>query len=307
MERRRVALGKAKPLALDGLDVQQHGAADVADLGEGRDQGGQVVAVDRPDADVAEVLEHVTVADHRLEHLAAAVVDLFEDRPAREPVEHHLAPLLPVVVRRADADAVEVLGHRALGGADGHAVVVEDGEELALQRAGVVEALERDAVDDGRVADERDGAAVGLTFAACEHVVAPRHAHRGANRGAGVPDAEQIELALARLGEPRHPLGGPQLIEQPQPTGQQLVRVTLVPDVEEQPVVAEIEDEMQGDGQLDHAEVGREVAPGAADLFADRVADLLGELRELVDVEPLEVGRAVQGREEGIGHGVAVV
>jgi hypothetical protein len=53
----------------------------------------------------------------------------------------------------------------ALRLADRHAVVVEDHEELALERAGVVEAFHRDAVDDRGVADQRnDAAAVGINL-----------------------------------------------------------------------------------------------------------------------------------------------
>jgi hypothetical protein len=44
--------------------------------------------------------------------------------------------------------------------------------------------------------------------------------------------------------------------------GQDLVGVGLVADVPDQPVVRRVEDVMQGDGQFDRAEVGRQVAAG---------------------------------------------
>ena len=75
------------------------------------------------------------------------------------------ATLLGFFVGLADADALEVLGERALRLADAHAVVVEDDEQLALERAGAVEAFERQAVDDRGVADDGDDVVVALEHA----------------------------------------------------------------------------------------------------------------------------------------------
>jgi hypothetical protein len=47
--------------------------------------------------------------------------------------------------------------------------------------------------------------------------------------------------------------------------------------------VAKVEDVVQGDRQLDHAEVRREVAAGLHDLLADRVANLPSKCGKLID------------------------
>ena len=70
-------------------------------------------------------------------------------------------------------------------------------EELARQRAGVVEAFHGDAVDDRGVADHGDdappvGLGLGVERLAGEGVAAG-HADGGGDPGAGVPDAEEIE------------------------------------------------------------------------------------------------------------------
>ena len=102
-----------------------------------------------------------------------------------------LGRLLHRSVRRVEADAVEVAGHGALGLGDAHAVVVEDHQHLAIERAGVVQSLHGEAVDDAGVAEEGHHAApvrivLGERFAS--QPVSARHAHRGRDRGAGVSD-----------------------------------------------------------------------------------------------------------------------
>ena len=53
-------------------------------------------------------------------------------------------------------------------------------------------------------------------------------------------------------------------------------------DVEEQSIVAEIEDVVQRNRQFDDAEIGGEVAPALPHLLVDRIADLGGDLRQTV-------------------------
>ncbi len=77
--------------------------------------------------------------------------------------------------------------------------------------------------------------------------------------------------------------------------GEQLVGVALMADVKEQAVGAEVKDVVQGDGELDDAEVGREVAAGLGDLVADGLADFRRELDELLDRELFELVGALDG------------
>ena len=67
--------------------------------------------------------------------------------------------------------------------------------------------------------------------------------------------------------------------------------VGLVADVEQDRLGRRVEDPVQRDGQLDHAEVGAEVAAGAGDGLHQQVADLGGEGGELRLVEGAQVGR----------------
>ena len=60
-----------------------------------------------------------------------------------------------------------------------------------------------------------------------------------------------------------------------------------------------VEDPVQRDGQLDHAEVGAEVPAGLGDLVDEEGADLLGQLVQLLLGERLEGGRARDVLEQG--------
>ena len=202
-----------------------------------------------------------------------------------------LAEPLELFVGRADADALEVLAERPLRLADAHAVVVQDDQHLPLERAGVVEPFERQAVDDRRIADDGDDVVVfaracwsprAMPTAVLMAVPAWPTANRsyGDSSGAGNP---AIEPLLA------------QLVELPGPAGEHLVRVALVPDVEQQPVRpgrvrAEVVDVVQGERELDHAEVGGEVPAVLADGVEDAVAHFAGERLQLVHRHLLEIG-----------------
>ena len=64
--------------------------------------------------------------------------------------------------------------------------------------------------------------------------------------------------------------------------GEDLVRVGLVADVPEDLVARRVEQRVQRDRDLAGAEVGAEVAADLADRVDQQLADLLGDLRELV-------------------------
>jgi hypothetical protein len=70
-----------------------------------------------------------------------------------------------------------------------------------------------------------------------------------------------------------------------------------MPDVPDQQIARRVEEIVQGDGQLDGAEVRGEVATGLRDRADDLVAQFVGELRQLLAGEPsklLRVGGAIE-------------
>ena len=89
----------------------------------------------------------------------------------------------------------------------------------------------------------------------------------------------------------------PEARERVVPAGEQLPGVRLVADVPDDLVPGRIELVEQRDAQLDDTEARADVAAGHRDALDEAVADLLGELGELVAAEALQVGGGLDGRE----------
>ncbi len=82
-------------------------------------------------------------------------------------------------------------------------------------------------------------------------------------------------------------------------TREHLVDVRLVAGVPQEDVARRVEHPVQGEGELDGAEVGAEVAvAGALDGVDDELAELLGQLVQLRSGERPEVGRTGDRIEE---------
>jgi hypothetical protein len=81
--------------------------------------------------------------------------------------------------------------------------------------------------------------------------------------------------------------------------GQQLVHVRLVAGVEDDAVLGRVEDPVDRDGELDHAQVGSEMAACPRGGLDQEIADLGGEAGELVLAEFLQVLWAVDALQQG--------
>src|SRR4029078_8095479 len=91
--------------------------------------------------------------------------------------------------------------------------------------------------------------------------------------------------------------------EAPETSGQVLVGICLMAGVPDDLVARRGEERVECDRDLDHAKAGSEVAARLRDRRDDRVADLDGELLELVVAEPAQVRGALQGCPNRGGHG----
>ncbi len=82
------------------------------------------------------------------------------------------------------------------------------------------------------------------------------------------------------------------------PSGQQFVHVRLMTGVENDGVMRGIEDAVNRHRDLNDAKVRPEVPPGARDRIDEVVADLVGQITELLPLHQLEVGGAVDCAEQ---------
>ena len=103
--------------------------------------------------------------------------------------------------------------------------------------------------------------------------------------------AERIVFALGALGEAGEAAAHAQRADAVAPPGQNLVRIGLMADVPDDAVARRVEQVVQRDGQLDHAEAGAEMAAGDRHGIDRLLAQFVGELAQLALVEAAEIGR----------------
>src|ERR1035438_5960731 len=102
-------------------------------------------------------------------------------------------------------------------------------------------------------------------------------------------------MAARSTFRPQHEaVEAPRLADRIEPViaaGQQFVHIGLVGNVEDKAVARRVEDVMQGQRQLDDAQVGADVAAGLRDAHNQPLAYLLGKLRQLRNRQPLHIRR----------------
>ncbi len=170
-----------------------------------------------------------------------------------------------------------MVGDAPDGGCVGASVVVEDDDDRPVRgRRQVVETLPGQTAGEGAVADDRDhvaapAGAVGELAAQPERLGDPV----GVGQGRGsVGVLDPVVGGLLARGITRQSQVLAQAVEVGAPAGEDLVDVGLMPGVEDDHILRRAEDPVQGDGQLDHAEIRPEVPSGGADLLDQERPDL---------------------------------
>ncbi len=189
----RVGFGGGEALALLRHHMEELRAVEVAHVAQGGDQRRQVVAVDGADVVPAQFLEQRARHQHALGVFLGAAGDFPGTRQAREDL---LAAFAHARVGAAGENLGQVVGQPADVARDRHVVVVEHHQHVGADFRGVVERLEGHAGGERAVADHRDGLAL-LAF----QTGGDRHAQGGADRGAGMADAEGVVFALRAARE----------------------------------------------------------------------------------------------------------
>ena len=123
-----------------------------------------------------------------------------------------------------------------------------------LDVADVVERLHRQARADGRVADADRDPLAPRGIRRWAQVASRREPDPDADAGAGMTAVEDVVVALAAPREAADPVNLAQRLESVPATGEELVRVGLVPGVPDDPVARRVHDPVQGEGDLDGSE-----------------------------------------------------
>jgi hypothetical protein len=291
----RVVLRRPVAPALLGEDVDHlratgHGRR----VAQGLLEGGDVVAVEGAGVAHAERLEEGVglpqLTDGGLGGVEASL----------QPGPHHghlgedlLETGLAAHVHRVVADLHQALAQLRHGRCVGAAVVVEDDDAVAPGVAQVVEALEGHAAGHRAVTDDGHDAPVPALDRLGGREPVGIAQHRG-----GVAVLDPVVLGLGARRVARHAAGLAEVVEALEAPGDHLVGVGLVAGVPQDDVVGGVEHTVQGQGELDHAEVGAEVAPVGGDRLDDGLAHLRGEDLQLGLVETLQIGRGLDRLED---------
>ena len=276
----RLLLGRLVALALDRAHVDQDGTPRVHGLAHRFAQRADVVAVHHADVGEAELLEDEARAEeglHALLDVLAQTVGAGAD--GRDAGDGALHVLAQAGEARVEAEPVEVELEGADVGLDRHLVVVQHDDERRAELPGLVHRLEGDPAREGPVAHHAHDPTLGVA-------AQPRaldQAQPVADRGRGVPRADDVVLGLAAAGEPGEASVLADGVEALGPSGDDLVGVGLVADVPDDLVAGAFEDAVQGDRELDRAEAGGQMAADLADARQDHLAYLVGEVLELGD------------------------
>ena len=294
--RRRVAL----PLLRD--DVDEDGSVVILVLLEDVDQRLQIVTVVGAEVFEAELLEEGAGDHHVLQQLLHVGGELVElDADERNAIHHALGQIFGLVVALAFDDLVQVAADSSDIRGDRHVVVVEDEEEFAFEMAGLIQALEGQTAGERSVSDHGHDAIVLLAEIAGHGDTECRG--DGSGGVAGVEDVVLRLLALAESGDAIVLADGVEAIAA---SGNQFVRIALMPGVENELVARRVEYVVQGQGQLDDAQIAAEVAADRRDHFDDAFSNLLRQLRELLAVQFAQIGRRVDAVQQSC-HGVLTI
>src|SRR6266478_124256 len=181
---------------------------------------------------------------------------------------------------------VEIAGNGADVLRDAPLVVVQDGDKTLGSVRQVVQCLKGNAVGQCGVAD--DGHHV---FIAAAPVTRGANSERSRKSGARMSGAVAVMLAL---GTHRKAAQAPRAADRAKavpPVGQQFVHIDLMAYVPDKFVLRRVEDVMQRDGQLDHAQIRAEVAAIPGQALDEFQANLFRQLLKLLQCQFLDLRR----------------
>ncbi len=258
------------------------------------DERVQVVAIDRADVIETKFLEQGGGHHHAFGVLFKALGQLKQWRCV---FEHLLAHAFGGGIEAPAHELGQVAVERAHGRRNRHVVVVEHHQQTPLGHASVVQGLKGHTRGHGAVANDGHGRAL-LTL----DVRSQCHTQSRGNAGGGVGGAEGVELALDAARKAADATELTQAAHAVAPTGEDFVRVGLVAHVPHQAVVRRVKHAVQGDRQLNGAQIGTQVTAGLGHAVENVVAQFVGQWLELVARQAAQVSGGFD-RSEQLGHG----
>ena len=277
--------------ALLGDDVDENGLAHVPRGLEQADELLGVMSVHGSDVLEAHILEHALAQQVPLELLLGLVGEAVDRLTAGHLPGGLPEGLLEAEIALLGPEVAQMGGHTAHIGVDGHLIVVEDDHHGLPAGSSIVQGLVDHAAGGGTVTDEGDDLIVLARQLSCTG-----HAQGDGDGGAGVSGHEGVAVALVGLGEAGHSLEHTKPLKVRLAAGQQLMDVSLMTHVEHQAVLSGIKNGLNGDRQLHHAQIGRQMAAGLCHMGNNEIPDLGAQLCTLVGIQPLKIRVSPNGR-----------
>ena len=286
-----VFLREGVTLALDGVHMDHHRAAQLLGPLQHIAQPIQIVAVDGPQVREAHVLKQGAswpqgLLECGLELMVEAVKRVFHGTAPKEAA----VPLFKMIVRRFAAQMGQMGGHGSHVGVDGHAVVVEDHDQRLPGGPGIVEPLVGKAAGKGTVSDESQNAVILMGQGP-----GPGHAQRHGHRVGSMPGDEGVMLALPGFRKTREPAELPQGGKQLLPSGKGLVDVALVAHIKDQPVGGGVKHTVDRHRQLHRSQVGGQMAAGLGDILDQKFPQFAAQDRQLRPVQGFHIRGGMNG------------
>ena len=152
----------------------------------------------------------------------------------------------------------------------------------------IVQPLECQAARHGAVTNDSHHLAVML-----QSFRANRKSKRCRNGIGGMPRDKRIVTTLGRIRKTTDTLTLAIGIEYSATTCQDFVSIGLMPHIPDNTVGRRVKHIMQGNGKLDNAQAGRQMPRVGRQLLNDKAAQLVTDLRQLVNRKFPQIGRVV--------------
>jgi len=283
--------GGLKALAFLRQHVQEHRAALRLEKFEGLDQRGDVVAVDGAVVFQAEFFEnHARPQDALGSFLGFA--RHMQGGFSAKAFDELLGALVQVVEARVGDDFIEIAGDGADVLVDRPLVIVEHDDQPPGAVGDVIEGFVGDATGEGGVSGEGDD-----VFFPADAIARDCHTERGGESRAGVTGAIAVVRALAAQHEAIESARSADGVELLAASGEELVDVRLVADVEDEMIRRRIENVVHGQREFDHAQVRTEVSAGFREDGNQLLANLFGKNFKLGASERFDIEWGMDGIE----------
>ncbi len=259
---------------------------------EGFNKERQIVAVDGAEVLESEFLKENGGPEHAFCRFFGTADDL-DGCFAGEALDETGGAVVQVLVVLVGDDAMQVASDGPDIAVDGPLVVVQHHDHAPGLLGDVVHCFKRDAVGECSVA--RDGDHV---LVAAGEVARHGHAQRSRKRSPCMAGAVAVVLALGAQHEPVQAAGLADGLKAVETAGEDFVHVSLVAEVEEDPVLGSIEDGVESQRELDDAEIGTKMAAGFRKSLDQAGANLLGELGQLLVIQGFQIGGRMNGLQQ---------